>query len=125
MKTLDNVTLKWLDGDELDQLEPILAEKGWASLNKATSRALAAFDQEGKLIGWEVFQLYPYLGPAYVEKTWRGSGLYEKLADELHEFLLGVQCRGAIMIAETIFAEKLAEKHGMRKVELPVYEQVT
>lgn len=124
MNTLENVTLKWLEGDELDQLEPTLVRFGWAALNKQTSRVLGAFDENDNLIGWEAFQLYPYIGPAFVVPEWLATGLYEKLSDELHDFLSSVKCRGAIVVAESRFAEKVAEKHGMKRLDVPVYVKV-
>ena len=38
----------WLEGDEIDQLEPIIKSRGWVPLNKAMCRVLAAFDADGK-----------------------------------------------------------------------------
>ena len=124
MKTLENVTLRWLEPEEIYQLEATLLKFGWAALNKNTCRVLAAFDDNGKLIGWEAFQLYPYIGPAFVEPEWLSTGLYEELADEMHKFLSSVKCRGAIVVAESRFAEKVCEKHGMKKLEVPVYIKV-
>jgi GNAT superfamily N-acetyltransferase len=124
MKNLDEATFKWLDGDELDQLEPILAEKGWPSLNHNTSRALAVYDKTDGLVAWYVFQLFPHCEPMYVEPEWRGSGVAEELVDVMHKFLSSVKCRGVMIVADNPAVARMAEAHGMKKIESPVYLMV-
>lgn len=116
-----NITYKWIFGSELESLEPILAERGWSSLNDKTARALVALDSSNTLIGFHVLQLFPHAEPLWVRKDMRGSGLAEELADRMMEFLAQVGARGFMVVADSPAAIQLCEKHGMRKVNSPVY----
>lgn len=116
-KQLIGVTLKWLEGDDLDQLEPIMRQRGWMALNKQTSRALAAFDDTGKLIGFSVLQLVPHTEPLYVDKEWRGSHLAEELSDQMVAFLGSIDARGFVFMSGNPFTEKIAARYNMKKID--------
>jgi GNAT superfamily N-acetyltransferase len=60
----------------------------------------------------------------YVSDDWRGTGVAEVLADEMHDFLSSVKCRGIVVIADNPIVARMAESHGMKKVESPVYIMV-
>jgi hypothetical protein len=113
---------RWLDGEEaVETLNPRLAERGWALLNAQTARALAAFDAEGKLAGFFVLQLFPVLGPMEVVPDHQGGQLSRELTQRMHEFLTEVQARGYMTVCDSPVAERLAVRHGMTKLENPVY----
>ncbi len=123
-KTLINVTLKWLEGDDLLVLDPILIAKEWASLNKVLSRALVAYDENNHIIGFEVFECLPHVGPLWVDPEWRGSGITEEMTEQMMQFLRANSVRGFMLVAESVFASKLAEKYNMRKLDDPVYVKI-
>lgn len=122
---MDEVTYRWLDGatapdDDWSRIELILAARGWMSLNRQTSRILIA-ERDGTLYGFHVFQLVPYAGPLWVAPSARGSGIAERLADDMLDFLATAQARGFIVTTESAHAEKLCEAHGMERMETPLY----
>jgi len=123
-KQMLNVTFRWLEGDDIKQIEPRLAARGWASLNPQTSRVLAAYDENDQLIGFNVCQLMPYLGPAEIDREWYGSGLMEEMADHMHEELSLLRTRGVILVADNPIVAKVAADHGMTKVDSPVFFKV-
>jgi len=94
------------------------------SLNRATSRILVAEDSEGKLVGFQVLQLVPHVEPLYVAPSARATGLAEELVERMVKFLGEVQIRGYLASAESPFAAQLCEKHGMTKLDYPVYAKV-
>lgn len=121
-----DVKFRWIDGPEAtsaewDRFERILAAKGWASLNRNTSRILVAEDAAGELLGFEVFQLAPFVGPLYLRPSARGAGLAEQLSDRMFEFLAETKARGWMVTAASHHAAKICEAHGMTKIEMPVY----
>lgn len=117
--TMD-IKFKWLDGDALQIIEPILESRGWASMNDKTCRALCAFDGT-KLVGFHVFQLYPHAEPMWLDRAYRGTGIAEDMADKMMEFLSQVGVRGFMVIADNPAVQRLCESHGMKKVNAPVY----
>ena len=125
---MNNVNYYWIEGrdastEEWERIESILASRGWASLNRPTSRILVA-EANGELLGFHVFQFYPFCGPLWTRPSVRGSGLAEELADKMLEFLAEVRARGWLVIAESPHAEKLCAERGMKRVEFPVYAMV-
>ncbi len=115
-----SIEYKWLQGEELAQLEPKLAEFGWASLNPNTSRAYAAFDDD-TLIAFITLQLFPHVEPLFVAKEYRGTGLAEHLSDMMYDFLAEIKVRGFMCVADSPHAEKICIAKGMKRLESPVY----
>lgn len=114
------IEYRWVEGDELIILEPILAEHGWNSLNGVTCRALCAFEGPN-LIGFHVFQLFTFVGPLWLEPSHRGSGIAEDLIDSMADFMRSIKSRGYLVIADNPHAAKACEANGMRRVTSPVY----
>lgn len=114
---------RWLEGEELQQLEPILAERGWASLNGLTCRALCAFDGN-RLVGFSVVQMFPMLGPFYIDRDHRGTEVVNQLSAETIEFMEASQARGYLAIADSPHTAKLCEGMSMKRVDSPVYLKV-
>lgn len=123
MKTMPAVELRWLDGDDLDQLEPILRERGWMSLNKSTTRVRAAF-YEGRIVGFVCLQLVPHMEPLYVEPEFRGSPVAMDLVNDMAEFIRDARCRGVMIVAGAPGIEALAKHFGMEQITHPVYIKV-
>jgi len=114
--------MKWIEGPEAcDQLNDLIAMRGWTPLNSKTSRALVAYDDEGQVIGFSVVQLFPLLGPFLVLPEYRDGKLSKELADETYLFLQQVDTRGYLAICDSPVAERLCRKRGMKKIESPVY----
>ncbi|MGH7182114.1 MAG: GNAT family N-acetyltransferase [Nitrospiraceae bacterium] len=120
MITQTDITYAWLDGDALDQLEPILESRGWTTLNKPSSRAIGAFDGDN-LIGFIVLQMVPHTEPLYVNPDYRGSGVAESLAILMRTFMVEIGSRCFMVTADTPEAVKLCEAHGMKRIDSPVY----
>lgn len=119
------VRYRWVNGweatkEDWDRIEDILATRGWMSLNPNTSRIRIAEDDDG-LVGFHVLQMVPHAGPLFVAPRARATGIADKLADDMLEFLTEVHARGWIVIAESEHAKKLCEARGMTLVEHPVY----
>lgn len=119
----EQITYKWLDGDDLDQLETVLESHGWTSLNKPTSRALGAFHHE-ELIGFMVLQMVPHTEPLYIKPQYRGQLIAECLAAQMSGFMESIHARSYMVMADTPEAVKLCEANGMRRVTAPVYMKV-
>ena len=123
---MNDVSYRWVDGitasdADWDRIEAILAARGWMSLNRPTTRILLAEDAEGKLAGFSILQMVPHLEPLWVAPSQRASGLAESLADQMVDFMVSIQARGWMVVAESPFAARLCEREGMVKVEVPVY----
>lgn len=123
---MSEVTYRWVDGPDAtdqdwDRIDRILEARGWASLNRPTTRILIAEDDKGELAGLIVLQLFPHAEPLWVRPSMRGSGIAETLADKMMDFLREIKVRGFIVMADNPLAAKLCEEHGMVKVESPVY----
>ena len=120
------VTYRWIDGptatqEEWDRFEDILVARGWMSLNRPTSRVLVAEDEHGDLLGFFVMQLVPHTEPLWVRPSKRGSEIAEILADKMLTFMLEVQARGWMLVADNPIVAKMSEQRGMTRVESPVY----
>ena len=89
-------------------------------MNGKTCRARAAF-ANGKLVGFSVVQLFPFAGPLWVDKAYRGTGIAEDLADQTVEWMAEMNARGFIVIADNPTSVQFCEKHGMKKIASPVY----
>lgn len=117
------ITYKWLKGEELAAVESTIAERGWMSLNPATSRVVAA-EENSKLIGFFVFQVVPHTGPIYVNEAYRGHGVAERMTEMMIEFLRSVNCRGFIALPENKHSEALCKSYGLVKLDYPVYMSI-
>jgi len=117
---------RWVDGrtasqEDWDKIENILAARGWLSLNRPTTRILVAEDASGELLGFICLQMVPHTEPLFVRPSQRGTGLAEELADRMLDFMMEIQARGWMVVADNPVAEKLCESRGMVKIESPVY----
>jgi hypothetical protein len=123
---MPDIEYRWLQGKDLDLLEPTMAERGWTALNPNTARAIAAFDKSNgdRLVGFLVLQLFPHLEPMFVEKELRGHQGGEialSLLAHMREFLDEIKIRGFMCVADSAVIEGLCKERGMRKVDSPVY----
>ena len=126
----DQVTYRWVNGfdaspAEWDRIESLLATRGWMALNRATSRIRIAESASGELLGFHVFQLIPSAGPLFVTPSARGTGIAERLADDMVEFFVESEARGWIVIAGNPVSAKLCEARGMKRLAMPVYTTET
>lgn len=116
---------RWLTFEEIETfVNPTCRQRGWAELNlndvQPTCRVLGAWEGV-ELVGFLCLQMFPVLGPAYADSAHRDGVISRQLADRMHEFLESVSCRGALTIAESSVSERLAVRHNMKRVEVPVY----
>ena len=122
---IGDVRYRWVDGrtcpqPEWDKIDALLEVRGWMSLNRQTSLIrLAESISTGQIIGFNVIQLIPYVGPLYVIPSARGSGVTEVLIDQVQAHLS--DSRGYMAIAQSPYAARACEQRGMKKVEVPVY----
>lgn len=116
---MPGIKFRWVDGAELEVLEPILSQMGAMSLNPKVSRALCAFDTNDSLVGFVCLQLIPHPEPLYVIPELRGTGLAQELAAQMVDYLK--DSRGFVCVAGNAHSQKMCEELGMRRVEHPVY----
>lgn len=124
--TISGVTYEWVDGpfcedQQWAQVDALLATRGWNSLNRATTRILLAKNEEGKVLGFNVFQLYPFQGPLYVVPSARGTGVAQELVDQMVLFMASIGIRGYIAVAQSPHSVKMCEQMGMTKITDPIY----
>ena len=117
---------RWIEGlaatdKEWEQIESILATRGWMSLNRQTSRIRVYEDDEGFMLGFFVFQLVPMAGPMYVSPAERGGMLAGRMAFDMLQFLVDAEARGCIIIAESPHVPTMCEHFGMSKIVSPVF----
>lgn len=117
-ETKVEIEYRWIDGDELVILEPVLEKMGAASLNHKTARALCAF-QGAEMVGFFVMQLFPHVEPLWVRPQSRGMGVAQSLASQMANYMS--HSRGFICIADNPFSEKMCQDFGMKLVTSPVY----
>ena len=116
---------RWLTNEEIETLvNPKCVEQGWVELNinevQPTCKVLGAFDEDA-LVGWVTFQLFPLLGPLWVEPGERNGVLSRELAERMHDFVREIGVRGVLTICESPASERLAERHGMTRLKDSVY----
>lgn len=122
---MSEITYRWIDGptasqEEWDRIDDILAARGWMSLNRQLSRIRVA-EQNGKLVGFFVFQCVPHTEPMWIIPSMRGTDVANKLADDMLNWLTEVRARGWMLVADNPVVAKMAEDRNMVKVESPVY----
>jgi hypothetical protein len=131
MDATPEVTFRWLDGPdshspfpateaEWQAIDAILVRQGWMSLNRVITRVLIA-ECDSQIVGLSVIQMLPMLGPIYVDKGQRGTGVADHLAADTVAFMLQSQARGWIVVADSPHSERLAKAQGMSRLESPVY----
>ena len=116
---------RWLTNDEIEEwVQPVLRIRGWALLNindtLPTCRVKGAFEGP-ELIGFIVLQFFPMIGPEWVDNDHRDGSVARELAQQMHDYMVEVEARGALTVCETPISERLAIRHGMKKLEAPVY----
>lgn len=119
------IEYRWLSGNEiLSLVNPACAARGWAELNvndaQPTCRVLGAWSGE-RLVGWFAFQMYPLLGPMFVEPEVRNGKVSAVLAERMYDFLIESEARGYLVVCESPVSEVLARKFDMHKLAVPVY----
>lgn len=119
---------EWLTMDQIEELvNPVLKQKGWAELNLnpefPTIRVLGAFLDDGTLIRSLTFQFYPLLGPLVShDETIRDSGEASRgLAAVMYDWLIEMNARDFMVIANSPVTERLCHRFGMKKTDAPVY----
>lgn len=121
MSDLSKVTKTWLGGDELDILDPFIKARNWQPLNKALTRVRVAFDEQNRVVGFYCVKLLPHPEPIFVDPEWRGTGLAEDLAQDVHKALADTPAGGVWFTAENPVSAQMAERHGLVQVKYPVY----
>jgi hypothetical protein len=89
-------------------------------MHRDTSRIYLA-EQDGQIVGISCLQLMPFVGPLWLDKRLRGNGMADKLADDTIQSLLDMKARGWFIVASSPHVPKMCERHGMQRVESPVY----
>jgi len=122
------IEYRWLTNDEIaDMVNEVCDTHGWMRLNinedHPTCRVLGAFDGIA-LVAFIALQLIPLIGPEWADSDHRDGKISRQLADRMHEFLQEVNARGAITMCENEVSRRLAERHGMQPVTMPVYQWI-
>jgi hypothetical protein len=132
----DGARFEWVDGPdavdaprpatkaEWDAIDDVCIARGWMSISRRFSRVLVAYRGD-TMIGFHVFQMVPHAEPQYVNVDERGTGLAERMADQMAAFLEGAKARGWMVVADSPFAEKMCKARGMVRIKSPVYTTVS
>lgn len=118
------MTYRWLtDQETVEIVNPLLRLRRLAELSTLVAKVLGAFNEDGTLIECLTLQLMPLLGPVVrADNTVRDDGtVTRELAQRMGEFLLTENARGVMTIAESPFTQRLCERAGMKKLDMPVY----
>jgi hypothetical protein len=118
------MTYRFLTDEEVMELvNPACEQRGWPIMNLATCRVLGAFEQDGHLVEFLAIQLFPILGPmARVDNEARDDGsVSRELSRRMEQFLHDNDARGWMAVADNPFVERLCERHGMKRVQSPVF----
>ena len=121
METTTGIEYRWLDNTK--GLEEFFQQRGWVPLNPLGSRVLAAFDGD-RMIGFVCMNMIPHIEPLFVAPAYRGSGVAEELVQQMVELLYAAIAPAAYVVADNPASAKLAELHGMTRVDVPVYRLV-
>lgn len=121
---MDDVRYRWIDGPtatdaDWDRIESICAARGWASLNRQTSRVLLV-ERDGQM-GFIVLQLFPMVGPQFLPPSMRGEGIAEELNDRMWQFLTEAQARGFLVVADSPHTEWACRARNMNEIKSPVF----
>ncbi len=119
------IEYRWLASAELSEwVNPVCKLRGWAELNindaQPTCRVLGAFDGV-EFIGFLAFQLFPVVGPQWVDSDHRDGTVSRELASRMHDFLSESNARGFMVVADSPVSGRICERHGMKKLESTVY----
>jgi|SRR5580698_2954873 hypothetical protein len=120
------MTYRWLTRDEVIALDPDLARAGQSPLNPDLSRVLGAFDGE-HLVKSLTIQMFPMLGPLIThDNLYRDAGeVSRSLAEIMDNYLQESHARGYLAVCESPVTERICQRHGMKRVESPVYLAVS
>lgn len=118
-------TYRWIDGpfakpEEWSQIDALIAERGWMAIDHNYSR-VRVVEEHGRIVSFFVVQAIPHCGPMYVDREHRGTGIPDRLSDDVLEFLRESECRGVLIMPENAFSERLCIKYGLERYEGPVY----
>lgn len=123
MPVATEIEYRWLDGDQIAQIEPVLLSMNAMSVNREQSRVIAAYDKE-RLIGFFVMQLIPHMEPLYVDPDYQERRIAINLVARMVDFMKECNARGAMLVAESPGVEKLAEYFGMERIQYPMYSKI-
>lgn len=112
---------RWIDGDELAVLDPIIESRNWTPLNRKCSRALIA-EEDGQLKGFLVVQLYAHTEPLFVSPGERGQGIAEELSVRVVDYLRKSEVTNWMAMCSSPHAVKICERNGMERVSIPVFK---
>lgn len=108
-------------------VNPVLKEHGWAILNvndaQPTCRVLGAFLEDGTLVETFTMQLYPTLGPMvrHVPDIRDSGETSRRLASIMEDWLIDMECRDFLVVANSPVTERLCARFGMKKMDVPIY----
>ncbi len=121
------IEFRWITDEQIETLvNPALKARGMVELNicpeQPTCRVAGCFS-EGVLLRAFCLQLHPILGPLVeTDSEFRDNGGATRgLVEFMEEFLKTVDARGWLTICDSPLSERLAQRHGMKKLESPVY----
>jgi hypothetical protein len=120
------VTYRWVDGitaspAEWDRIESLLAARGFMSLNRQSTIRILIAEVDGALVGFNVLQFIPHVGPQFVIPSQRGTGISDELADRMLEFLVEHEARGWVVVADNPISARLCRSRGMAQIQSPVF----
>lgn len=116
---------RWIDGDELAVLDPIIESRNWTPLprERGMAKALIVENDCGEVIGFNVVQLCVHTEPMWVSPQYRGKskGVSRNLAMKTADYLRGHGITNWRCSTDTPHVAELCEENGMILVKGKVY----
>jgi hypothetical protein len=114
---------RFIEGEELSKIVPILEKFGWSPLHPTYSKALIA-EEEGEIKGFLVLQAVLRTEPMYVSPECRGrtTGIAKELASQMTAHLKENGVNVWYCQADNPYVVELCEENGMVQVESPTYK---
>ena len=107
-----NFEIRELHGDSLKELLPMLESHGVVIPFPHLAMAKVAFDENGHVAGYAIFQMVPHTEPLWVAKEYRGGELTHILAEKISDFAR--ETAGSfVSVATNEFSEQLCREQKM------------
>lgn len=116
-------TFRWIEGEALEQLRPVMENHGWTPLDPIFSKVLIAEDDNGNIVGFNALQVVLRPEPIWVDRTHRGAeeDLAMQLATKMADYLKEKKAAYWEIRAKSPYVERLCIANGMKRVDIPMF----
>lgn len=119
---MKEITFRWLRPDEYPRIEAVCKEHDWA-VPHPEAGSIRVAELEGRIVAFVCVELFPNLGPGWIDPEFRHSrAIWDDALQSMYELL---QPRhifpGMIFIAESKASERIAERLGLKRIDSVLY----